>query len=421
MELLPKRPSPLLNIQNPPIVNKCSLSPEKSPNRAPCISSQHSSISLPAPDSSLESYYNLSGFGLSNSIELGELVATGSPCVLVSPLPKHWRSNKTLPNTFRVVVLGGAEDGTLVTVRAGNDENWSPELRNSVAQVKNNVAKFNDLRFIGRSGRGKSFTLTITICTSPPVVTTYNKAIKISVDGPREPRSKSRQQFRGLILGPHHHPFLSSTLPVAQESHFLEGQDSLASRLSTSYQGYSSNYNTGISLCDKESRTWPSNCMSSHHPKLAFNPPSTGTSAVQESIHYNGYPSYISEKFGKTDSRMHSISSLVSITDTPMMEPLGSLVFSDRPPIHVQKLLPSSENIVTNSNNIFLSINTVPFPDTFLYPHFSNKNSTFDSVNRSSSSSSASKLNFPIGTSSNLTKPMLRTQKNHSASVWRPY
>jgi runt-related transcription factor len=103
----------------------------------------------------LESYYNLSGFGLSNSIELGELVATGSPCVLVSPLPKHWRSNKTLPNTFRVVVLGGAEDGTLVTVRAGNDENWSPELRNSVAQVKNNVAKFNDLRFIGRSGRGQ--------------------------------------------------------------------------------------------------------------------------------------------------------------------------------------------------------------------------------------------------------------------------
>jgi runt-related transcription factor len=102
----------------------------------------------------LESSYNLFGLGLSN-IELGELVATGSPGILVSSLPKHWRSNKTLPNGFRlVVILGGAEDGTLVTVRAGNDENMSSDLRNSVAQVKNNVAKFNDLRFIGRSGRG---------------------------------------------------------------------------------------------------------------------------------------------------------------------------------------------------------------------------------------------------------------------------
>lgn len=32
---------------------------------------------------------------------------------------------------------------------------------------------------------GKSFTLTITISTSPPQVTTYNKAIKVTVDGPR--------------------------------------------------------------------------------------------------------------------------------------------------------------------------------------------------------------------------------------------
>lgn len=39
---------------------------------------------------------------------------------------------------------------------------------------------------------GKSFTLTITVGTNPPQVATYNKAIKITVDGPREPRSKSR-------------------------------------------------------------------------------------------------------------------------------------------------------------------------------------------------------------------------------------
>lgn len=71
-------------------------------------------------------------------------------------LPAHWRSNKTLPVAFKVVALGEVGDGTLVTVRAGNDENCCAELRNSTALMKNQVAKFNDLRFVGRSGRGKS-------------------------------------------------------------------------------------------------------------------------------------------------------------------------------------------------------------------------------------------------------------------------
>ncbi|XP_026464821.1 uncharacterized protein LOC113367425, partial [Ctenocephalides felis] len=38
----------------------------------------------------------------------------------------------------------------------------------------------------------KSFTLTIMLSTSPPQVATYTKAIKVTVDGPREPRSKTR-------------------------------------------------------------------------------------------------------------------------------------------------------------------------------------------------------------------------------------
>ena len=41
--------------------------------------------------------------------------------------------------------------------------------------------------------QGKSFTLTITVSTSPPQVATYTKAIKVTVDGPREPRSKTRK------------------------------------------------------------------------------------------------------------------------------------------------------------------------------------------------------------------------------------
>lgn len=43
----------------------------------------------------------------------------------------------------------------MVTVKAGNDENYCAELRNYTAVMKNQVAKFNDLRFVGRSGRGK--------------------------------------------------------------------------------------------------------------------------------------------------------------------------------------------------------------------------------------------------------------------------
>uniref|UniRef100_A0A9J7YU64 Runt-related transcription factor 2 n=1 Tax=Cyprinus carpio carpio TaxID=630221 RepID=A0A9J7YU64_CYPCA len=120
-----------------------------------------------------------------------ELVRTDSPNFLCSVLPSHWRCNKTLPVAFKVVALGDVSDGTVVTVMAGNDENYSAELRNASAVMKNQVARFNDLRFVGRSGRGKSFTLTITVFTNPPQVATYHRAIKVTVDGPREPRSTS--------------------------------------------------------------------------------------------------------------------------------------------------------------------------------------------------------------------------------------
>lgn len=85
----------------------------------------------------------------------GELVRTGSPHFVCTVLPPHWRSNKTLPVAFKVVALGDVGDGTVVTVRAGNDENYCAELRNCTAVMKNQVAKFNDLRFVGRSGRGE--------------------------------------------------------------------------------------------------------------------------------------------------------------------------------------------------------------------------------------------------------------------------
>jgi len=124
----------------------------------------------------------------------GELVKTGAPNILCTALPSHWRSNKTLPMAFKVIALSDIEDGTIVNLRVGNDENFCGELRNNTAVMKNNVAKFNDLRIIGRSGRGKSFNLHIIISSMPLLVAVYSKCIKVTVDGPREPRSKIRQQ-----------------------------------------------------------------------------------------------------------------------------------------------------------------------------------------------------------------------------------
>lgn len=91
--------------------------------------------------------------------DCGNLVCTGSPNILCTQLPTHWRSNKTLPITFHVLVLGGVDikDGTLVQVKAGNEENCCGEIRNSRALTKDGVAKFHDLRFVGRSGRGRIY------------------------------------------------------------------------------------------------------------------------------------------------------------------------------------------------------------------------------------------------------------------------
>lgn len=54
---------------------------------------------------------------------------------------------------------------------------------------------------------GKSFTLTITVFTNPPQVATYHRAIKVTVDGPREPRSEyqctHKQHSMGICLHTH--------------------------------------------------------------------------------------------------------------------------------------------------------------------------------------------------------------------------
>ena len=47
------------------------------------------------------------------------------------------------------------------------------------------------LRYLFLVAIGKTLSMTITVNTDPPQVATYMRAIKVTVDGPREPRSKS--------------------------------------------------------------------------------------------------------------------------------------------------------------------------------------------------------------------------------------
>ncbi|KAF5287464.1 hypothetical protein FQA39_LY04092 [Lamprigera yunnana] len=222
----------------------------------------------------------------------GELVRTGSPYLLCSQLPSHWRSNKTLPVAFKVVALGDVGDGTVVTVRAGNDENYCAELRNSTAVMKNQVAKFNDLRFVGRSGRGKSFSLTITVSTNPPQIATYNKAIKVTVDGPREPRSKTNspsfpvssnvpggpQSYRALGLG--HRPF-----PDAPFTSHLRELETLRRRAPSSQNidGSQGSYKT-----DSQDATALNGPQSTHCPPpwQEYSAPYTPYSPPQPSTYY---------------------------------------------------------------------------------------------------------------------------------------
>ncbi|XP_017073826.1 protein lozenge isoform X2 [Drosophila eugracilis] len=203
----------------------------------------------------------------------GELIRTSSPLFVCTVLPPHWRSNKTLPVAFKVVSLGDIMDGTMVTVRAGNDENYCAELRNCTAVMKNQVAKFNDLRFVGRSGRGKSFTLTITVSTNPPHIATYNKAIKVTVDGPREPRSKTmlsllgqQQQFH-FAFG--QRPFHFSTDPLSGFRMPPIGNCQSASNTHWGYGSAASAYSPYLASSGLSSCTTPTSAQF-NNPALGF-------------------------------------------------------------------------------------------------------------------------------------------------------
>jgi hypothetical protein len=54
-----------------------------------------------------------------------------------------------------VLILDPIQDGTKVTVTAGNEENSSADVKNNVTEANAQMARFSDLRFVGKSGRGR--------------------------------------------------------------------------------------------------------------------------------------------------------------------------------------------------------------------------------------------------------------------------
>ena len=64
--------------------------------------------------------------------ENGDLIQTGSPCILCSPLPNHWRSNKALPTAFKVFTFQVSTAGgdTLQGVAMQQNNNISFKEKN---------------------------------------------------------------------------------------------------------------------------------------------------------------------------------------------------------------------------------------------------------------------------------------------------
>jgi hypothetical protein len=120
--------------------------------------------------------------------EAGGLIPTDHPNIYCTPLPHHCRVNSPIHVPFLIVSTKGIPDGTVVRLSAGNKFNPIAEMKNCEALMSDNVAKFPDLRFVGRSGRGRRLNVKIDFLTDPSFVAVYENAIKVTADGPREPR-----------------------------------------------------------------------------------------------------------------------------------------------------------------------------------------------------------------------------------------
>lgn len=143
-----------------------------------------------------------------NHDERVEMSSTDHPLVTCTKLPEFWRANKkfSTPFTVQFADMSLAPEGTRVTITAANHKNQNPEIRNNQSVVVNGMARFNDLRFVGKSGRDTKFDVYIHVQTEPMRLFTYKNAIKVTVDGPRPPRLKNEKMPGDEASPVHPHP-----------------------------------------------------------------------------------------------------------------------------------------------------------------------------------------------------------------------
>jgi hypothetical protein len=90
------------------------------------------------------------------SILKPDIYQTENDSVKCTKLPEFIRAKMYLGGSFCVYFSHNYVcDGTQVIIKAGNSINSNAELRNNESFVKDGIAEFKDLRFLGKSGRGK--------------------------------------------------------------------------------------------------------------------------------------------------------------------------------------------------------------------------------------------------------------------------
>lgn len=85
--------------------------------------------------------------------ELKEFKCTEDPEIFVNCLPKFTRANKFIGTYSVCVVDGRVPDGTMVIIKAFSEKTGWGQMKNNTAVLRDGLACFQDLRFIGKSGR----------------------------------------------------------------------------------------------------------------------------------------------------------------------------------------------------------------------------------------------------------------------------
>lgn len=110
------------------------------------------SLSDPASMSSISSFSD--SLVLSVPDYMSEMTDTSNPFITCTQLSLNQRENSRLPKKFQVVTTRPIPNGTTAILRATNNVVPFAVLRNNTAIFEKNCAKFDDLRFASKSGRG---------------------------------------------------------------------------------------------------------------------------------------------------------------------------------------------------------------------------------------------------------------------------